>query len=261
MYRLRLVRHAACAAALAAFVPAHAADSVHLIHGKPSGYPFYEHTIAFPAGDYFALHCAQTCELKKNRVYIRRQTIKTTEGPAQGVVARSSAAPPSLFMVRGLPGLKEGPVQTWYYNRRFQGGQPVSERAWDASQVRRFDIGGRPLTVTGAWSTLPDQSCATDASCPLTVRVDWKVRFGAIERTLAVTESSIPELGTPLLLDDFVVWIGDIDGDGKPDLVVRPQERRDELGMQLFLSTELVSGKPWRPAARFYYWDPAQYGC
>jgi hypothetical protein len=262
MHAVRFLRQAALVlAAGIAVSPLYAAPAaIHLFHAHPDGYAF-EGAMPAPAGTYFALHCTAGCELRKNRVTVKKRIVDAHDGPVPGVLARAGKAPPSLFMVRGVPGLKEGPVPTWYYNKGFQSGVSSSEEEWKSSQVRRFDIGGQALTIAGIYAQTKDAQCAARADCRGTVRVEWKFRYGEIERTLAVVNGTVPELGTPLSIDDFIVWIGDLDGDGKPDLVVRPQERADYLEMQLFLSRELVPGKPWRRSARFYYWDPGNPGC
>jgi hypothetical protein len=85
------------------------------------------------------------------------------------------------------------------------------------------------------------------------------MQYAGVERTLAVLTGN--ELGTPIPIDDFIVWIGDLDGDAKPDLLVRPQNREDYLEMSLFLSRTLKPGQPWKASGHFYFWDPTNPGC
>ena len=258
---------AACAGASGAAPRSETGSAVHLVHGTPAGHAYtsyYENldpVADYPAGAYLGLRCASDCELVEDQLSVLRQTIDTTDGPAPGLVLKSAGR--SLFLVRGIPGLKKGPVRTWYVNKRFRfpddGRGP--DRPWTASQTRSFDIDGMPLSMTGAFSAAKDPECEPVAQCPDVLRVAWEYRLGDVKRTLAVVTTNAPELGMPLPIEDFVVWIGDLDGDGKPDLVLRPQDRSDYLEMQLFLSSQLAAGQPWRPAARFYFWDPMRYGC
>lgn len=261
-HTIRSAALAACALLAGSAPPVSlAAGGIELAHARVGGYPYYRHEATVRPGDYFALHCAPECVLKKTRVTLAPATMNTVEGPASGLFVRSSPFVPSLFLVRGLPGLKEGPVKTWYANARFQrrpGADPGE--LVQPLQSRRIDIDGAPLHLEGRVEQIVDQACAGSGQCERYPRVTWTVRFGETKRTLAVLGGN-NELESPIPIEDFLVWAGDLDGDGKPDLVVRPQELDRGLEMALYLSSELAPGKPWKPAATFHFWDPAQYVC
>lgn len=238
---------------------ASAENKVNIVHGNSDGYPF-ESNVAFPAGEYYALRCERTCELKKTSLQVRGATIDGYDGQLPGFMAQVPKGASSLFLVRGLPNLKEGPVTTWYFNERFQKSPwDTISQEWKSAQDRAYDIDGKSLSITGLLTRAKPADCQAGADCPSYPLVRWRVRYGEMERTIATLRGD--EMGTPIPLEDFVVWVGDLDGDGKPDLVVRPQNRSDYLELSLFLSSTLVPGKPWRTSGHFYYWDPKNPGC
>lgn len=258
---LRALLVPACLAITAAQAAEPAAAGIAIVHGSPDGYAIDNGTV-YPAGEYFALTCpAGECRLVRAQVSMPVETVGGYDGPEPMPVLRTDLATPNLFMVRGLPQLHEGPVKTWFFNERFLGlPHPADMDAAKRVLAKSVQVDGELATFTGNWVKGVDPNCGGDG-CP-TRALAWKFRFGATERTLATLwpDAVMGEDGL-LGVDDVLLWVGDLDGDGKPDLVVRPQERPDFLGLSLYLSSQLRVGEAWRPAARFYYWNPGNPGC
>lgn len=248
---------------LTAFVSTNAigdANGIQIVHGHKNGYP-YEGSVQTSEGEYFSLVCQGTCLLKKANVYVTKDTVNGYDGATDGYVVKVKSPERSLFLVRGLDNLREGPVVTWYYNEKFQkAADNTSVADFSTRQELSWQVNDKRLSIAGVVAYAKDQSCTpSDTDCPKYPSITWKFRFGEVERTLFSLGGS--ELEHPLGIDDFVVWVGDIDGDGKPDLVVRPQGRSDYLELSLLLSSALAPGKPWRPSAKFYWWNPTNPGC
>ena len=235
-------------------------NAITILHATAQGYLF-ESRPDFPAGEYLALRCSDSCALTKTTLVIKKEKVATHEGEIDGYVARTTKNHANLFLIRGLRKLVEGPVKTWYSPPRILGAVTVGQHNLTMTnrQELSVDIDGALLTILGSVSWMMDRSCAADEPCPKFPQVRWRFRYSGVERTLGTHAGS--ELGEPLGIQDYVVWIGDLDGDGKPDLMVRPQDRADYLELALYLSGALTPGTPWRPASRFYWWDPANPGC
>lgn len=257
----------ALAAALLACASLHAgaagapAPGISLLHASAAGYPVDDTTV--PAGAYLAVTCDKgACALVPTQVTIANQVVETHEGTASLPVMHADLETHALFLLQGVPGLAAGPVKTWYVNERFLASDdPVSMAPVRRRLERAVSIDdGDAVRLDGHWLQGHDPSCS-GPGCG-TRQLAWKVRFGQTERTLAALwPDAVAGEDGMLGVDDVLIWVGDLDGDGKPDLVIRPQARPDDLELSLFLSTRLQAGKPWHAAAHFYYRDPRNAGC
>ena len=237
-----------------------AAPRIAIVHSNAQGYAIDGE--AYPAGSYLAVTCDRgACTLVPTQVTIANRTVDGYDGPASMPVLHADLKTHALFLVQGVPGLAAGPLKTWYVNERFLAAADVLALA---PVRRRLDksvsADGGTVSFNGHWLATQEPGCEGIACA--TREIAWKVRFGETERTLAtVSPDGIVGEDGLLGVDDVLVWVGDLDGDGKPDFVIRPQARPDYLQLSLFLSSQLQVGKPWRAAAQFYYWDPANPGC
>lgn len=254
VHRFRFLLLPLAASALAASMPAASPPSIFIATLSEVPTPF-ETTPLFPAGDYFALTCRPSCELKKAKVAIQPAKVMTLEGEVNGFLATAHSPDSSHFLIRGLPNLHEGPVKTWYVR---QPPNPAQMHMPDFKQpqVKTLDVDGSPLTLFGKVTFNKETPCSTGSDCAVYPTISWHVKFGQIERTLN-TESG-DELYTPSGVDEVLYWVGDLDGDGKPDIMVYQD---NDTTLALYLSSTLAPGKPWRPAATYYYWDPENAGC
>lgn len=247
----------ACLHAGAAGTPA---PGIAIVHSNAQGYAIDGD--AYPAGSYLAVTCDRgACTLVPTQVTIANRTVDGDDGPTSMPVLHSDLKTHALFLVQGVPGLAAGPLKTWYVNERFLAAdEPASMEPAKRRLDRSVASDNGAVSFSGHWLAMQEPGCEGIACA--TREIAWKVRFGETERTLAtVSPDGIVGEDGLLGVDDVLVWVGDLDGDGKPDLVIRPQARPDYLELSLFLSSQLQVGKPWRAAAKFYYWDPSNPGC
>ena len=241
--------------------PAARESRISIFHANREGYPYASTdsaAIKYPAGDYLAVICGDSgCVLKPATVAHKKELVIGYDlKDPNGDMIRVERYEKSLFLIRGLPGLAPGALRTFFFNRRFQDSTDTASLDMSRSVAKTLSVDGQETRIYGAWAggRRGDPNRSADFI--------WKIRSPTYERTLARIEFE-PALGDELMLgiENFLLWAGDIDGDGKADFLVRPQGRSDYLEMSLFLSGQIKAGAAWRAAARFYWWDPGNPGC
>ena len=155
------------------------------------------------------------------------------------------------------------------------GDEPLLKAAFDRKPL--FAIAGFPKiksSTARAHSSVPESllkspTRAMADGCALKSRL---VSHEAGGRTISLTYNCgdvWQDLG-PVTIDNAfgskdspaLVWAGDLDGDGKTDLLIDTSSRRGEgTDLTLWLSTSAKQGCPLGEAATFSWWDPQNAGC
>lgn len=242
---------------------ASAATRVSLLHMRPEGYLFKEGNPYFE-GDtqsYFSLECSDTCRLRKTQITSAYADVPNSEagggGTTPGVILKGDEGKP-LMLIRGIPALTEGEVTTWYVSPT-----PVELLELVTYWEKNVDVPVGDRTLRIAKKRVAKVQPGTDGDDDIEKTAEqWTFSYDGVTRTLAyIWDNWLFGPEGRIGAREFVVWVGDIDKDERPDVLVRPQERPDEIGLALFLSSQLKTGKPWTPAAKFYFWEPTNPGC
>jgi hypothetical protein len=231
-----------------------------LIQALPAGHPYvlYDATVPAPAGEYWALACAgRRCRLEPAHAHWAPDTVATHEEPEAPAQRLYTVAPAdAIVLVRGVPGLAAGSVRTDYVNPMFPATRPTDETT-SAFPDLTWRAGARALRLRIEW--LDHGEWCTEAPCA----AQWVLEGDGAPVVLA--RADIDAIyGQPGVLApvDFLVWSGDLDGDGLTDHLVRPQPRPDYMELRLLLGRDRpVDGSEWPIGGSFYWWDPTNPGC
>ena len=255
-------RAIACLTAALLAVPI-VAEANGLLHVRPEGYAFVDglETSPLPADGWLALVCVDSaCHLAPARAWVERATVETHDGTVDGEVLRGDAPPGTLALLRGLAGVQAGPVATEWINPRFP---DFSAGDWTGEH-------GTAAPPTLAWSAATGLRSVSlvieEASAEACWSGDCIARWwlhGDGEPVVLSHTAGDPVFGHAGLLApaDALVWAGDLDGDGRLDLLLRPQPRPDYLDLRLLLGRDRPATGEWPASAQFYWWDPANMGC
>ena len=210
---------------------------------------FYEHE-GPPSGSYFVMSVhGSDCRLDPITVFEHEDSVLFNCPPVQMArILHMNWKPDMLLMIRGIANLHAGPLKTWYINKNAAAlmtddDYEYTEKTKDVYHIEMPEIG--KLTLTNArWN-----------NCEYLWQ--WRVRFGdEAWRNIPVIENDFED--RPMQRGkQCLLWVGDLDGDTAPDLLLNPAiEDYGAISIQLFLSSQYVPGTVWMPAAAYYYTRP-----
>jgi hypothetical protein len=171
------------------------------------------------------------------RYELKRAIVRIEHAPngcANTRIVTSDSIPP-IFLVSGVTGLRAGPVDTVYRGNRFL--YPGEGMSWQ--------LGARwyRLRALGAVSEQPHN----------TIYSAYELRLGSSENNYE-THQTIARLNfadnTP-----EVRWAGDLDGDGRLDLLLQLPGGGYSVDLRLYLSSLARAPNLVREAGRFYVAD------
>ena len=179
---------------------------------------------------------------------------------SMGTVISMAITPYHLACFRATAGLEAGAVKTWYLNKAWSDTRaepPEWVRLSDSTRHKTLDL--PELGTTEFFVTFEsDPDTTEDGELDLSKPFHWNMKIGSDPASV------FPSVSEPWVdpsyssADEAVLWIGDLDRDGKPDVLMSPVLGPGKGGRlyQLFLSRSLVVGEEWKAAAEFSYYPP-----
>jgi hypothetical protein len=233
---------------------------------------YEKEALASAAGQYLALVCTSktSCSIRANQVSSRKERVWAgyaanstyPDGTDDGVVAwvKKPIKGMVLFIKSNLPNVKKDhPIKTWYTNlealkEREQTFNPEDYRSHqEETQTESPKKQYKKIISLGNQQSLVivGKPKETDGWA----YINWFVKVNGVEKKLTGMKEPILELKDMPDVSDYLLWVGDLDGDNQPDLIINSDGGWSELEYKLFLSTDIKHNKPWKPAATFDWWS------
>jgi hypothetical protein len=221
-------------------------------------------------GEYLALvcHSKTSCSLKPNPVLARRERVGVDydgmgypDHTEDGVTIQvKQPIQNTLLLLRGnLPSFKKDyPIKTWYANvnalkareKKFNNYDNYVDDATENTLIKKqykknisLDHGNQ-LTVIGK----------TKENDGFFTYINWFVKLNNTEKKLTGMKEPILQLKEMADVSNYLLWVGDLDGDNQPDLIINNDGGWGEIEYKLFLSSDIKPNTPWKPAATFDMW-------
>ena len=177
-------------------------------------------------------------------------------------VAHEGEKRPKLIMVfkplRSLANLKlsAGSVTTYVHSGMSQ--YPATARP-GTLEVRLSMGNGRYADVVPRIKKITARKDEGQTSTSAPNIATFELRMGNLRQKLPGFSFSAIEATGYLRPSDYLLWAGDLDGDGKPDLLIRHGD--SDIDVALYLSSLAKDGELVGLAGRLQYSDPSSAGC
>lgn len=223
-------------------------------------------------GGWWALVCDKACELVATRMTARPLPHPVYDGePVEGQLLQWSGLPAVAQLAPDEPGavrlvalfkpvrtlarlpLAAGPVKTWLHAG--MASYPKPDPALPGQTLVAVP-GQQPMIVMPRLVRSKQEGLGEDAPEESMI---LELRSGDRRQRLATCESGIDGVQV-LSQQDYLRWAGDLDGDGRPDLLVSCNTSITQ-DLQLYLSSKARPGEIVGRAGKFEYTDPAAAGC
>jgi hypothetical protein len=183
-------------------------------------------------------------EIRKAKIRITEVTLKLVNGYETELGRRFEVIGKSQpeFLLKGVPAVKEGKAITIFADTKKDMESKTAEYL-STCERRAFKMGGREYSIFAERFEIENGICFNP---------DAFIFDGEIKQRLSLTDN-LKDSPAPGITE--IVWVGDLDGDEKPDLIVEsgydPGRLRPYNGHTLFLSSFAREGELVAPVAKF----------
>ena len=206
---------------------------------------------AFRDGDtWMAVHCGEiTCAVRDQQLIVTACKVPTTEGEQDGHWLSTSGAPRFLFRSEAMNYRGEIPVARRQVFQSASSGLEAVRISADWHNVA-YEVDFEPI------GSNPESEYARSLKLYILNAAGQRVS----EQLLETLYSEIFEID--LDVQRRVIWAGDLNGDGKLDLVIDLASLPGtEVNARLYLSGADNAESVLSKAAEYYYWPDDMHGC